>query len=136
MATMAIGDGSWVTPNTVVGTALNSANWLAQPPIIGITNGAGPFGVLWDNGVFDSSIPVGSLLEITEAQAGTISDFSGQVVRSTVNNQSGEFIGVVVFLGAINLGSGAVDFAIVKSLGPGHFFWAAAVSDLAVVEGR
>jgi hypothetical protein len=132
---MAIGDGSWVTPNTVVGTALNSANWLAQPPTIGVASGQStPFAVLWDNGVFDAAIPEASLLQIDVPS--TPSTLVGQVVRSTQNNQSAEFIGTVVFLGSIDLGAGAFDFAIVKSAGPGHFFWAAALADLAVVAGR
>lgn len=132
---MAIGNGSWVTPNTVVGATLAGASWLAQPPLIGIADGAGPFGVMWENGIYDAAVPAASLLEITAASSTTL---AGQVVRRTINpaNQSQEFIGTVVFIGGIDLGAGAVDFAIVKSIGPGAFFWAALTADLVVVPGR
>lgn len=130
---MALSAGDLVTPNTVVGGVLNGASWLAQPPIIGILSGTDPFGVLWDNGFFDLLVPGASLLPISAPAATTL---AGQVVRSKLNNQSGEFIGTVVFLGGIDLGQGAADFAVVKSLGPGVFYWEALVSDLEVVDGR
>lgn len=139
---MAIANNSWVIPQTIAAAVLlDGAPLLAQPPHTGIASGAvgGPpavtVDVLWDNGVFDQDIPVGSLVEVLAADASAISDFSGQVVRRTVNNQSQEYIGVALFIAKWVLAS-PVNVAVVKSLGPNRFYWVSVTSDLEVVEGR
>ena len=140
---MAIDDGSFVMPLTIVSAALlDGSPWLAQPPHVGIASGAdGPpitaVDVLWDNAVFDAAIPIGSLLEIIAAAAGTITDLSGHVVRRTVNNQSGEFIGVPLFIAkGVFPAQSSVDFAILKTLGANPFYWASVTAELEVVPGR
>lgn len=139
---MAIGDGDFVVPQTIVSsTQFSGSPWLAQPPHVGIVSGfdgqANTGDVLWDNGVFDADVPVASLLEISAADPATVAAFAGQVVRRTVNNQSQEFIGVVVFLAHAIFGvEDEADFAVVKSLGPANQWWSAGVSELEVVPGR
>jgi len=140
---MAIGNGSYVTPGTIIGTAgatfLDGSPWLAQPPIVGRCSGAGGgnVNVLWDNGGFASTVPSTSLVELGVAGANSL-DFSGQVVRRLSNNQSGEFIGVPVLIASIALTAGGAlsDFAIIKSNGPSNHYWAALISDLEVVAGQ
>lgn len=135
---MAIADGSLLLPQTIVSALLlDGAPLLAQPPHIGIASGAdGPpvtnVDVLWDNGEFSQNVPIGSLVEILPADAATIAQLAGKVVRRTVNDQSEEYIGVPVLLAKAAL-SQSVDFAVVKSVGPGNFYWVSVTSELEVV---
>jgi len=144
---MTIADGSWVAPATILGPAttalLDGTPWLAQPPHVGIASGAqgGPpattVDVLWDTGFFDTTLPVGTLQELQAAQSSTVAQFSGQVVRRTVNNQSGQFIGVPVLLARIIYADQSpADIAIVKTLGPAAAYWVAPTSEIEVVSGR
>jgi hypothetical protein len=139
---MAIVDGSFVVPATIVSALqLDGSPWLAQPPHVGSVSDtddqARTCDVLWDNGVFDDDIPFATLIQITAADPASVAALAGQVVRRTVNNQSVEYTGVVVFIAKAILGlENEVDFAIVKTLGPGNFWWEALVSELVVVTGR
>jgi hypothetical protein len=139
-------NGKLVTPNTIAGlpnnTLLDGTGWLAQPPHIGIVSnfqqGNPNVDVLWDNCIFDLAVPIASLLEILQPFDDNITQFSGKIVRRTTNNQSSEYIGAVVLLAGIFLPFQveAVDFVVVKSVGPGQFFWASRVSDIEVVPTR
>ena len=124
-------------------THLDGTPWLAQPPHIGVVSGfdeqAGTANVLWDNCIFDLAIPIASLREITTPQLSNITQFSGKIVRRTTNNQSVEYDGAIVLLAAIVLpgpDDTPVDFVVVKSVGPGQFFWASRVSDIEVLPTR
>lgn len=144
---MAIVNGSLVTPATIAGppdsTLLDGTPWLAQPPHIGVVSnfqqGNPNVDVLWDNCIFDLAIPIASLLEITSPSLSNITDFSGKIVHRTTNNQSVEYVGAIVLLAAIVLpgpDDTPVDFVVVKSVGPGQFFWTARVSDIEVMPTR
>jgi len=149
---MALADGSWVTPKTILGTAgatlLDGSPWLAQPPHVGVLSGftAGPpdnADILWDNGEFDANVDVtattGSVVQLDVPSAGSISSFSGQVVRRIANNQSGAYIGVPVLIASMFLADddeAATDFVVVKTLGPARSYWVALASDIEVVAGR
>jgi hypothetical protein len=137
---MAIDDGVLVMPRTLLGNSFDGQPWLAQPPHVGIVSGfdegAGTADVLWDNCIFDADVPITSLLELTTPAPSSVTSFTGQIVRRTISNQSNEYIGAVVFLAGIFLPGGPVDFAVIKSVGPGQFFWSAPVGELVVVAGR
>jgi len=143
---MAIQNGSLVTPATIAGppdsTLLDGTGWLAQPPHIGVVSNfdeqSPTVDVLWDNCIFDLAVPLTSLLQIVEPFLDNITQFSGKIVRRKTNNQSSEYIGAVVLLAGIFLPfqDAAVDFVVVKSVGPGQFFWASRVSDIEVVPTR
>jgi len=147
---MAITTDSLVIPFTFIeANDLIQTSFAAQPPHFGRASGFDPgndppatstVNVLWDTTVFDLAVPINSLREIRAPSAATVTQLGGKVVRSSINTQSPEFIGVVIFLGGIIFNPAAdapiVDFAIVKSVGPGLFFWVAKAGELVVVPGR
>jgi len=136
---MAIGNGSKVMPLTFVATAfLDGTPWLAQPSHVGVCSdaaGGTTADVLWDTGESIQDQPVATLLELANPDASTISTYSGRVVRRT-GSQSAEYVGTPVLLAKGVFSGGSADFAIIKSAGPGVFFWASLVADLEVVQGR
>ena len=140
---MTIANDSKVMPLTFVALAfLDGTPWLAQPPHVGVCSGAtgGPpattVDVLWDTGESIQDQAVATLLELGNPDASTISTYSGRVVRRT-GSQSAEYVGTPVLLAkGVFPAQSSADFAIVKSAGPGGFFWASLVSDLEVVQSR
>jgi hypothetical protein len=147
---MSITNDVIVVPRTFLeATDLLQTSFAAQPPHFGVTSGfdagndppdTSTVNVLWDTTVFDLDVPITSLRQIVPAQAASISQFGGKLVRSPLNSQSEEYIGAVILLGGIIFNPSAeapvVEFAVIKSIGPGLFFWVSKIAELAVVPFR